>query len=379
MKNKATSKLIVLISILLLFSTAESMARPTASQWKRGGTDLYPLNIDLIKYPQATHSNNANLVNYLFNHTGGSAGHYKVNTSDWTYAWYWTEDATTNCLVTGAGQYDHYYNSYIPWNPSWSAPGGTDAQVIITDNATGKEIELYGVGKYTAGNPCTVQVQYANYVAEDEKHGSPDVAADYRLKDNGWATAWAVGIPYTKRVTTRAELENGAVTHALSMPSNLESSGYVAPAIESDGPGKDGNSYPVPAGTRFQLNPAKWTDASCDSWASGKYGSSGTVVRNAAYRDIAAKLCKGLLHYGAFISDQAGTTHIQLEANGSANWNSYCVSGDCANPSDSYIGNLLDGLFTSTNDWKAIVPSNQYVIPNQLLAPPNPPSGITAN
>jgi hypothetical protein len=247
-------------------------------------------------------------------------------------------------------------------------PGGTDAQVIITDRVTGKEIMLYGASVVST-NPCKVSASVLHYVGQDTTFGS-DTPADYRLKDNPWKPAWSPGIPYTKRVTTRAELENGGVTHALSMPSNLEAKTYVAPAMQSDGPAQDGSTYPVPAGQRFQLNPKNWSDASCDAWANGKN-------LNAAFKDIAAKLCKGLLHYGVYISDRSGVSHIQLEADASANWNSYCVNGQCA--SSSGMANLLDGLIRSANDWVAIVPSDKYQNSSPSLAPPNPPSGLSVN
>ena len=371
MKKKAMSHLIPLISILLLIWTAESMAAPTASEWQRGGTDAYPLNIDLIANPQPAASNSSTLANYLYSHTGGAAGHYTVNAKDWTYAWYWTEDATTLTCATTGGQYNL---PQIPWNPAWKVPGGTDAQVIITDRTTGKEIMLYGASVVST-NPCKVSASVLNFVGQDTTYGN-DTPADYRLKDNNWKPAWSPGIPYTKRVTTRAELERGAVDHAMSMPSNLEASSWVAPAMQSDGPATNGSTYPIPAGTRFQLNPANWSDASCNTWANGKNV-------NAALKDIAAKLCKGLLHYGAYISDRSGVSHIQLEADASANWNTYCVNGACA--SASGMANLLDGLIRSANDWVAIVPSDKYVLPSGIqnpsptLAPPNPPSGLSVN
>ena len=224
--------------------------------------------------------------------------------------------------------------SEVPWNPNWRAAPGTDAQVIIIDEKTGREWNLFQV---TADNG-TVFATRANLVP-----------GDYRTRTTGYEPSRGVGIPYLAMLVRPEEIAAGRIRHALSMPAKNTSGVYsVPPAMKLEhNTGEPG----IPEGLRFAIDV---TDQEIEDWARSLPGASDETRRSARI------IARALRDYGWFITDSAGSSHFQFEANVSAeeDWAQLGLtsrgSGEHVLPRD-----LFDGLITQDRIY-AIVPSNAY-------------------
>ena len=321
--------------------------RPSASSYVRPfGADA-PWNVPVANLPK--HPQSDLYASRLYNNsTAARPGNFNSSFIDYTYPVFYTEDATTTYTVRGGYSTTNgsINGSSIPWNPAWSAAPGTDAQIILLDAKTGKEWDLWQVS--ISGSTLSVS-------------GGSQVGGDYRTKQDCWQYSRGIGCQYLAMLVRPEEIARGRIDHALSMTAiNTSHTFYVAPATKLEHSGSE-VANPIPEGMRFALDV---TDAQIESWV---------ATKPASYQKLARAVGYALRDYGWFITDTSGGASLQFEAQASAGalWKAQGVD-----PASSTATNLTDGLITQGRIY-AIVPSDQY--PNQSLAPPNPPTGITAN
>jgi hypothetical protein len=327
---------------MLLFFSAVADARESASQYVRPFGPDAPWNVPVKNLPK--HPQSDLYASRMYNNAPDKPGNFNMSFVDYTYPVYYADDATGNYTVNGG--HSSINGKQMPWNPAWSAAGGSDAQVIVLDPATGREWNLWQV----TVSGSTIRVSNGSLVP-----------GSYFTKTDGWPSSRGVGIQYLAMLVRPEEIAKGEIKHALSVPiTNPSKTFYVAPATKLEHPGSE-ISNPIPEGMRFALNV---TDAQIESWV---------ATKPAAYQKLARTVARALRDYGWFITDTSGAAHFQFEAQASADalWKAQGID-----PASSTAANLLDGLITQSRIY-TIVPSDQY--PNQSLAPPNPPTGISVN
>jgi hypothetical protein len=254
----------------------------------------------------------------------------------------------------------------IPWNPAWEPSAGSDGQVIVLDPPTGREWDLwrvrFGDGRVHATNGSLVDG--GTFIP-----GTKDWPGSYWVREQGWTFARGCGIMYLAMLVRPAEIARGEVPHALSMPTHgIDDARFVPPATKLDGdmPGV-GIPDGIPEGTRFAL---RVTDAEIEAWIASLPATLPDATRRSA-RVIA----RALRDYGWFVTDNAGSDHLQLEDRLTAGpaWSAlgldYVSAGGKEYPRD-----LLDGLVTRERVY-AIIPSDRYPEP---LRPTNGGRSATA-
>jgi hypothetical protein len=344
--NNAVQISLTLTGVLFLATAAD--ARPTTAQYVRPyGADA-PWNIPVKNLPR--HPQSDLYASRMYNYSPDRPGNFNLSSVGYTYPVFYVEDATSTYTVKGGYSTSNgsINGTKLPWNPNWSAASGSDAQIILLDPATGREWDLWQVS--ISGTSINIS-------------GGSLVSGSYFTKTDGWAYSRGVGIQYLAMLIRPEEIEKGVINHALSMPvANPDPTTHVAPATKTEGlSGSNSSKGAVPEGMRFALDV---TDAQIESWV---------ATKPSAYQRLARTIAHAMRDYGWFVTDHSGAAHIQLEADASAGdlWRAQGIE-----PGSSTLSDLLDGLITQSRIY-TIVPSDQY--PNQTLAPPNPPSGISVN
>lgn len=290
-----------------------------------------PWNIPVAGLPR--HPNSDAYVGMLWSSTVPRKGNFNLSFDDYTYPVYSISEATTTYTVVTKWP-SNLNGTQIPWNPDWRAAPGSDAQVILIDEKNGREWNLFQVT--TRGN--TVYATHGNLVP-----------GDYRTRSIGFEPSRGAGIQYLAMLVRPEEIAAGRIEHALSMPAKGTSGVYSlppAPKVEHR-TGKPG----IPQGLRFALDVS---DEEIEAWVSSLRGTSDETRRSARI------IARALRDYGWFITDTAGSSHFQFEANVTAasDWAALGLSrrggGEYVLPRD-----LLDGLLTLDRIY-AIVPSDQY-------------------
>jgi hypothetical protein len=342
---------VLLATLVLMVCASGADARPPASQYVRPfGADA-PWNVPVKNLPK--HPQSDLYASRMYNNAPDRPGNINLNFFGYTTPVYYVEDATATYTVQGG------YNingTKLPWNPNWTAASGSDGELILLDPATGREWDLWQVS--VSGS--TINVSGGSLIGAGESMSGGSVG-NYRTKENGWSPSRGVGIQYYAFLAQPEEVSMGAINHALCTGiTNPSKTFYVAPATKLEHPGTE-IANPIPEGMRFALN---ITDAEIESWV---------ATKPAAYQKLARILARTLRDYGWFVTDTAGAAGFRMEDGGSAGtlWNAQGIDWTSNTARD-----LLDGLITQSRIY-ALVPSDQY--PNQSLAPPNPPTGITAN
>jgi Ca2+-binding RTX toxin-like protein len=263
-------------------------------------------------------------------------GNFNLNFTAYTYPVYDAKDATGSYTVdtTWGTNID---GKQIPWNPAWKPAPGTDSQVIVIDQATGREWDLWQVSfdgsTVHATNGSLVQGDIATY-------------------EGGNVPSRGIGIEYLAMLVRPEEIAQGHIDHALSLPSRYtDKDSSVAPATKVEG---SSASVPdgIPIGTHFALNV---TDAQIDQWIASLPSSLSPETVHSA-RIIA----EALREYGWFITDTAGAAEFQFESSTTAgsDWASLGLSPQTAG-SATYPQDLLDGLMQQSRIY-AVQPSNAY-------------------
>jgi len=167
------------------------------------------------------------------------------------------------------------------------AAGGGDGNIVVVDQHSGREYDLWQVQRSPVGNGGTLTVS----------HGG---AA--RLHGRGLdSNATAAGFGRIAGVIRAQELAAGEINHALYMVVHCDSGSHVYPAHNNSGRDcssvGESNSGAPPLGTRFQLN---YSDAEIDALAVPAWKK--TILR-------------AMAHYGLFFTDTgSGSWAIQAES-----------------------------------------------------------------
>lgn len=333
--------LIVAFSMLLMTS---AMARPLASEYVTPYGVNAPWNIPVKDLPR--HPQSSTYAGRFWNYSADRAGNFDLRFVNYTYPVYYVEDATTTLTVSGGNSTIN--GKQIPWNPDWSAAGGSDAQVIILDPATGREWNLW----QASISGSTLNISNGSLVGSSERVDGSQTG-DYRTKTNCWQPSRGIGCQYLMGLVQPEEVSNGVIRHALSVPiKNPSKTVYVPPATKLEHSGTE-ISNPIPEGMRFALDV---TDAQIETYV---------ATKPAAYQKLARAMAKALRDYGWFITDTSGSAGFQMEAVNSAGalWRAQGID-----PASTTARDLMDGLISQSRIY-ALVPSDQY---GDVTPPPDP-------
>jgi len=321
--------------LLCLVSIEVRAADCRPDPYVRPFSDQAPWNIPAIDLP--SHPDSQGLVQLLWeDSTVPHNGNFNLTFDQYTYPVYYAACATDEIQVMIASPSD-LNGQKIPWNRAWQPAFGTDAQVIILDQATGKEWDLWQVKL----NGQTITAS-----------NGTRVPGSYWTNETGWGPSRGSGIPYYAMLVQPESLILGKIRHALSMPiKNTDGTTFVPPATKLEHPGR---SEGIPEGTRFVLTA---TDADIDAWiASLPVGLEDSTRRSARI------IAEALRTYGWFITDTSGSAHLQFEDRISAGelWDKVGLAPTEISGKE-YPRDLLDGLVrpehmraTVSSDWYAM-------------------------
>ncbi|WP_413717412.1 hypothetical protein [Silicimonas sp. MF1-12-2] len=282
---------------------------------------------NLPRHPQSNY-----YVDLLWNYSTDRPGNFNLRFDEYTYPVYSAAEATGTYSVRTRWNSD-LDGKRVPWNPSWEPAPGTDAQIIVIDERTGREWNYFQV----SFDRETVEATNASLVP-----------GDYRVRTSGHPPSRGAGIPYLAMLVRPEHIDQGRIPHALSMPIRSPSGvTFVAPATKLErATGRVG----VPIGMRFALN---ITDQDIENWLNS-LGPMPAKSRRAA-RIIAV----ALRDYGWFITDTSGAAGFQFESNVSAEDEWRRVGLHASSLGEARLRDLLDGLITRDRIY-TIVPSDEY-------------------
>jgi hypothetical protein len=285
---------------------------------------------------------------------------------DYTYPVYRSSDAggQTAQVSVSAG---NWRNGVVPWNPAWTIPAGTDAQVIILDESTGVEFNGWNL-RYVGSPPRLVSrdgnTARLSRITADQNDPVGGVAGDYRTKTNGFRPSRGVGIQYLAMLITPQEIEQGKIYHALSMV--MRRSGYryfCTPATKGERFSGNEADYGVPQGTRFYLDISDAEiNAHVASWPSGVPQSTRNTMRI---------VFKAMQEYGWIATDQGGDNHIQFQHDASTDWTPYGLDEIFVN-GKNYPRDAIDGLLSDRSRIKCLRPPDN-ILHRYELGGDNPP------
>ncbi len=183
-------------------------------------------------------------------------------------------------IVTPTGTSSTGILTGVPIPPEAQPSTGSDAQMIIIDEVTGSEYDLWQVVRTTTGWTVSNGSVYNIYW-----DGMPR-----RYGSRG------AGVPYYAGLIRPWEILQGRIEHALAFgyPTPADR-GCVFPASKTDG--NSTLAYALPEGARLQLDPAL-TEADFGKWG---LGPTGKIIARA------------LQTYGMFLIDYAGRPKIYAE------------------------------------------------------------------
>jgi hypothetical protein len=346
-------------AISLVRSSATSPTPESTTSYVRPFGPRAPWNIPVVNLPR--HPESSMYVSRHWMRSPNQVGNFNLGFRDFTYPVYSSKDATTFAYVSMNNDWVSEVGAIIdgrtiPWNPKWlpnmaasrDASGrfvyndsAFDGQVIVLDEETGTEYDLWQVLSYSNNT----------LVANNGSRVS-----NYFTKEDGHRPSRGAGIQYLAMLVRPEEIAQGRIEHALSVPiRNPHSSIYLPPATKlerlpqavSDG---------VPEGMRFRL---VVTNAQIDTWlASLPSTLSPQTIR------FARILAVALRDYGWIITDTAGGATFQFEAveSARAKWTQQ-IGIDPVSPvtvgGKEYPRDLLDGLLLQGRI-EAVVGSDKY-------------------
>jgi hypothetical protein len=297
--------------------------------------------------------------------------------NDYSIPLYRRSDATTSARVFARpwnGTWDIEEGARIPWNPDWRPSDGNDGFLVIVDDLTGQEWDLWAVSSPQFDEPYLKQAECR---AEPDFDPAADLCAaavmiirrpdgkpaDVRTYRGNYPPASGGGLQNTAGLVTPEEVASGvirqamkfAVSPALSMtgpacPSDVTTPDdprvgttcglAVAPAGQHERVGTSSTPEElrrmVPHGTRFVLD---LTDDQITAWLDQR-GYRGRL------RETARIFAVALRDYGLIQTDSTGGPAIIQVAGGrnpeiAAGWRSLGITDDGST--------LLDGLMTRDN------------------------------
>lgn len=293
--------------------------------YRRPFGDAAPWNRPVAGLPR--HPRSADYAAKVWAPPGGTAGNINLTFDTFTYPVYDAAAARRPYTVRlAAGASGNLDGQPVPWDPEWLGSSGSDGQAIVLDAAAGREWDLW-------------RVRLAGAALKAD-NGSL-VPGSYWTRTTGWGPSRGCGIPYLAMLVRPAEVAAGAVRHALSMPLlGVDKRAFVAPATRTDG-GEPGFGVVdgVPEGTRLALDVS---DQDLQAWALAVPARLGPAARRSALT-----IGRALRDYGWFVTDHAGSAHLQFEDRLTAGpaWDALGLA-DVELAGKRYPRDLLDGLVT---------------------------------
>ena len=123
------------------------------------------------------------------------------------------------------------------------------------------------------------------------------------LRPAGWTSADAAGLPIFPGLVKLAEVQAGAVTHAIRMTFNTTQNGYISPATHAAGSEALGSAYP-PMGLRLRLKAS---------------------VVTSSYSTEAQVIMAAMKKYGLIVADNGSDWYFQGDSTNG--WNNTAVDG----------------------------------------------------
>lgn len=160
----------------------------------------------------------------------------------------------------------------------------SDRHVIVLDSSTCKLYEMGGSYLQPDGS----------WYAES---GATWNLNSNALRPMSWTSADAAGLPILPGLVRYDEVATGFITHALRFAGANPQDTYVWPARHTDGISINPDS--MPEGTRLRLKAS---------------------VNISAYPPQARVILFALQHYGMFLADKGGDTHLALSGAPDPNW-----------------------------------------------------------
>jgi hypothetical protein len=190
----------------------------------------------------------------------------------------------TRSVVTGGVLAD------VPIPAGATPSAGTDAQIIVVDEETGDE---YDIWRYAPPSQCE---NVTHYVAGVHRSG-----VEPRYASRG------AGVPYLAGLVRPWEIEKGRIAHALAFGYPLNRAlRCVWPASKTDGESELADA--IPEGARLRLDPA------VDPEQIPGLDAAGRIIARA------------LQEYGAFVIDNSGSNKLYVEDNLTAAWGDRIVA-----------------------------------------------------
>lgn len=340
MLQKTRTYLLIHLPCLILFG----FLQVSFSEYRRPfGTDA-PWNRPVEGIPR--HPQSDYYTDLLWNHASERAGNFNLNYDSYTYPVYEATSSTPQYPVVSSNpDWGNLHGRHMPFEASWTAAAGSDAQIIVLDSSRGYEWDLWQV----VFENDTVKLSNGSLVQESEDPGDGSTPADYWTKKNGFKPSRGCGIQYLAMLVRPEEILAGVIEHALSMPViNTDGDFFVAPATKLEHPD---NPTGIPEGMRFAIDV---TDTEIEAWIS----SLPTALPDAT-RTTARIIARALRDYGWIITDTSGSAHWQFEYIGTApEWVDLGLDTLSADWK-YYPRDLMDGLVTKERIY-ALVPSDEY-------------------
>jgi hypothetical protein len=142
------------------------------------------------------------------------------------------------------------------------------------------------------------------------------------LRPAGWTSSDAAGLPVMPGLVKLAEVQAGAITHAIRVTFNTTQNGYIAPATHAAGSEALGSAYP-PMGLRLRMKSTTPTSS---------YGAASQVIMAAMKK------------YGVLIADNGSDWFFQGDSNDG--WNATQSDGNSLiSDISGDFGNITGGDF----------------------------------
>jgi len=316
-------------TVLINANVTSSVTPPEPAATRPYG-DNAPWNVPVSGITRNT--NEAAEIDILIARPNG-IDNWNLRQGQYTYPVYHTSDATGNYIVNAINSESGLNGSTIPFNPTWAAAPGTDAQMIILNTSTGEEYNIWKYTGITGGD--TINASRINRVQGNDQ-GSGTGYANYFTREVGYKPSRGMGVQYLMGLVRPWEIDAGVIEHALSMPSpNISNDLAVAPATKIEGIQDNG---PVKEGMRFSL---EVTDGEIDTHLATLPGDVSTTMK-ASLKIV----FQAMRDYGWFITDNAGAIGLQLENDQSADWASVGMVDFTSSNGKIYPRDALDGLVT---------------------------------
>ncbi len=216
-----------------------------------------------------------------------------------SYADGWFSDVTNNgdTLTSSRSQNPAQRQTLVPIPAGTPMTNGYDGHVILINTDTDEEwdVSRYTVdpttGALSASNIGHYNIQWSAVPPHDTNLGTP-----YFIRGSG--------IPFLAGDVRPCEIHQGQIDHAIGFAYPGTQPNFVYPATNSDGTTAIGSGMPM--GSHLQLDPSI-----SDATITNVWGCTGPCFT----------IAEALQSYGMFLIDGSGRPKLEMEYDGTANWN----------------------------------------------------------